>query len=55
MFFIGLLANGFAVLEDINYYHTQLMYDNKYDLKYLIRNQSLKKASLAKNLTEKKI
>lgn len=51
----GMLANAFAVSEYVNYYHTQLMYDNKYDLEYLIRNKSLKKASLAKDLTEKRI
>jgi len=36
MLFWGILANVFAILEHINYYHTQLMIDNKYDIKYLI-------------------
>ena len=51
----GVLANAFAVSEHINYYQTQLMYDNTNDLKYLIRNKSLKRASLAKDLNENKI
>lgn len=55
MLFWGLLANFFAVLEHINYYHTQLMIDNEYDLKYLLRNKRLKKASLAKDLLDGKI
>lgn len=55
MLFWGILANVFAVLEHINYYHTQLMIDNQYDLQYVIRNRRLKKASLAKNLAENKL
>lgn len=55
MLFWGILANAFAVLEHINYYHTQLMIDNPQDLKYVIRNRKLKKASLAKDLVENKI
>lgn len=55
--FLGwaLFANGFGVLEYINYYHKQLMYDNKQDLKYLIQNRKLKEASLHKDLREQKI
>lgn len=48
----ALAANLFAVAEYINYYHWQLMHDNIYDLKYLFRNRSLKRASLAKDLRE---
>lgn len=51
----GILANVFAILEHVNYYHIQLMIDNPYDLKYLIKNRRLKKASLAKDLTENSI
>lgn len=46
----GFLANLFAVLEHINYFHTQLMIDNSWDLNYVIRNKKLKKASLANDL-----
>ncbi len=51
----GLLANLFAILEHVNYYHIQLMVDNQYDMKYLITHKRLKKASLAKDLDEYKI
>lgn len=50
----ALLANAFAILEHINYYHTQLMYDNLRDLKYLLVNKRLKTASLKKDLVENK-
>lgn len=55
MLYWGLLANVFAILEHVNYYHTQLMIDNKYDLNYVKRNKRLKKASLAKDLNESRI
>ncbi len=55
MFFWGILVNLFAVLEHVNYYHTQLMIDNKYDFEYLLKNRKLKKASLAKDLIENKL
>jgi len=45
-------ANLFAVLEHINYYHTQLMVDNTSDMAYILRNKKLKTASLAKDLKE---
>ncbi len=45
-------ANLFAVLEHINYYHTQLMVDNTSDVAYILRNKKLKTASLAKDLKE---
>ncbi|MFD2561265.1 hypothetical protein [Aquimarina rubra] len=51
----GIIANLFAVLEHVNYYYIQLMIDNKYDVAYLIKNKKLKKASLAKDLSENKI
>ncbi len=51
----ALFANAFAVLEHINYYHTQLMYDNRYDLRYLFRHKKLKEASLRKDLREQQI
>lgn len=55
MFYWGILANIFAVLEHINYYYTQLMIDNKYDVEYLVKNKKLKKASLAKDLIGNRI
>ncbi|WP_025743849.1 hypothetical protein [Aquimarina pacifica] len=55
MFVWGIIANAFAILEHINYYYTQLMIDNKYDIEYLIKNKKLKKASLAKDLIENRI
>lgn len=45
-------ANGFAILEYINYYHKQLMYDNRHDIDYLLRNRKLKEAPLKKDLTK---
>lgn len=53
--FWGFIANGFAILEHVNYYHIQLMVDNEYDLAYLRRNKRLKKASLAKDMAENNI
>ncbi|MAP79629.1 MAG: hypothetical protein CL526_00945 [Aequorivita sp.] len=50
--FWTLLANLFAVLEYINYYHKQLMVDNFADVNYIVRNKKLKTASLAKDLNE---
>lgn len=55
MLFWGLFANVFAILEHVNYYHVQLMVDNKYDIEYLVKNRRLKKASLAKDLIENNI
>lgn len=51
----GILANVFAILEHVNYYHIQLMIDNKYDVEYLLKNRRLKQASLAKDLVENRI
>lgn len=55
MFYWGILASVFAVLEHVNYYYIQLMVDNKYDVEYLIINKRLKKSSLAKDLIENQI
>lgn len=44
----GLL--GFAVLEQINYYHYQLMYDTRAAFAYLRRNRRLRKAALGLDL-----
>lgn len=55
MLYWGILANVFAFLEHINYYYRQLMIDNKYDIEYLITNKRLKKASLVKDLIQKRI
>lgn len=51
----AIFANIFGILEYINYYHYQLMYDNVHDLKYLQINKKLKIASLKKDLIENKI
>lgn len=51
----ALLANVFGALEQINYYHRQLMIDNTYDIAYLRFNRRLKIASLAKDLREGKL
>lgn len=51
----GIFANLFGVCEYINYYHKQLMYDNKNDLNYLLKHRKLKEASLHKDLRENKI
>ncbi len=51
----AVFANLFGVCEYINYYHKQLMYDNRNDLKYLLKNKKLKEASLHKDLRENKI
>jgi hypothetical protein len=48
----ALAANGFAVLEHINYYYYQLMIDTKSDWQYLIRYKRLKVSSLRKDLEE---
>ncbi len=40
----GLLAG--AILEQINYYHYQLMYDTRSSIEYVRRNRKLRKAAL---------
>ena len=49
----GLYLSGFiyifAILEYINYFHIQLSYDNRSDMKYLFKSKKLKQASLSKD------
>lgn len=40
----------FAVLEHINYYHYQLMYDTSASVHYVLRNRRLRKAALGVDL-----
>jgi hypothetical protein len=49
---LGLLA--FAVLEQINYYHYQLMYDTRAAFAYLRRNGRLRRAALRLDLERHK-
>jgi hypothetical protein len=49
-FWYGLLIMGGAVLEHINYYYYQLMYDNPYDWKHLRRERRLRRGTVAKVL-----
>ncbi|MCB2377118.1 hypothetical protein LGH70_05965 [Hymenobacter sp. BT635] len=49
------LANGFAILEHINYYHIQLSIDNKADVRYVLHHKKLKTASLKKDLLENEL
>lgn len=52
---LAILANGFAVLEYINYYHWQLMIDTLADAQYLRRHRKLKVASLASDLAAQRL
>jgi len=52
LFFWGIVAYLFGIAEHVNYYHRQLMIDNPYDVRYVLRNKKLKEASLAKDLRE---
>ncbi|MFD1542400.1 hypothetical protein [Nonomuraea guangzhouensis] len=45
----GLGFGLFAVLEQVNYFHVQLMYDTAADLRYL-RSRGLRRAHLARDL-----
>jgi hypothetical protein len=45
----GLAFASMAVLEQVNYFHTQLMYDTAEDLRYL-RAHGLRRAHLARDL-----
>ncbi|NML61208.1 hypothetical protein HHL21_08960 [Massilia sp. RP-1-19] len=47
---VGLLAG--AVLEHINYYHYQLMYDTRASFGHLLRNCRLRKAALGIDLAQ---
>ncbi|MEX2347828.1 MAG: hypothetical protein WD511_01295 [Balneolaceae bacterium] len=55
--FVGwaIFTNLFAILEYINYYHRQLMIDNRHDLQYVLQNKKFKEASLFKDMRENKI
>jgi hypothetical protein len=46
----GLGMAGLAVLEQVNYYHVQLMYDYPPDWRYLIEKKRLKRSSLSRAL-----
>jgi hypothetical protein len=43
----------FAVLEHINYYHYQLMYDTSASVRYVLRNRRLRKAALGVDLSRR--
>lgn len=43
----------FAVLEHINYYHYQLMYDTSASVRYVLRNRRLRKAALSVDLNRR--
>ncbi len=46
----GLGMAGLALLEQVNYYHIQLMYDYPPDWRYLIERKRLKRSSLSRAL-----
>lgn len=46
----GSALSVLALLEYVNYYFVQLMYDNRADLRYLLRNRRLKRAVMARDL-----
>ena len=48
----GLLFLGGALLEQINYYYYQLMYDSRYDWAYLRTHRRLRPGSIGKALAE---
>ena len=50
---VGLLFS--ALLEQVNYFHVQLMVDNVRDVKWLMRNRRLKEASLAKDIRQSRL
>ncbi len=50
---LGLLFLGGAVLEQINYYYVQLMYDSAYDWSYLRTQQRLRQGTIAKALASR--
>ena len=47
---VGVLILGFAVLEQINYYYYQLMYDSRYDWRHLRTTRRLRRGNIAKAL-----
>ncbi|HEX3052643.1 MAG TPA: hypothetical protein VHP83_18430 [Aggregatilineaceae bacterium] len=46
--FFGLIMFSMAALEYINYFHIQLMYDNRVDLKYLFTQKKPKRGLIAR-------
>ncbi|MCB0077558.1 MAG: hypothetical protein KDD73_09025 [Anaerolineales bacterium] len=52
---IGSLVMVGALLEQINYYHYQLMYDNAYDWDYLRRNRRLRQGNIGKALSQQRL
>lgn len=50
----GLLILGGAVLEQVNYYHYQLMYDSAYDLNHLRTERRLRRGTIAKVLDRRR-
>ena len=46
----GIGLYGLAILEQINYYHRQLMYDYPPDWRHLVRNRRLQRSSLSRAL-----
>jgi hypothetical protein len=50
---VGFLLYLLAVLEQINYYHWQLMYDNRADLAYLRGHRRLKRGAIARELASR--
>ncbi len=55
LFYWGLAANIFGILEHVNYFYRQLMIDNLADVQYILRNKKLKIASLKKDLDDNEI
>ncbi|SJZ73875.1 hypothetical protein SAMN04488128_1011411 [Chitinophaga eiseniae] len=51
----AIAANVMGILEHVNYYIRQLMIDNEYDLRYLLRYKRLKIPSLVKDLRDGRI
>ncbi|MBK8901935.1 MAG: hypothetical protein IPM53_12165 [Anaerolineaceae bacterium] len=49
---LGLLFLGGAILEQVNYYYVQLMYNSLYDWRYLKTNGRLRPGTVAKALRQ---
>jgi len=47
---VGICLWAVAVLEYINYFHWQLLYDSRAEIRYVLRSRRLKVASLARDL-----
>lgn len=52
---LGLLFLGGAVLEQINYYYVQLMYDSAYDWAYLRQHRRLRRGTIARALAPRSV